>query len=326
MRTFLSLAAAAVLVFAGYSGVSAQCSGCSCGKEKVEGCTSTTVAATNASCGNHETGCGGQATSTEKLTSAKEGEKCCGTCKEKEATVASFCPDKAQAIAVKIRSTECPKKSAEILATALPDLKCEKTMASLVSDIKAKGCEKEAAQVILTAAKQYAKPAAEEHSHTQDAKVLLAQAKEIILSVKDCDVEAAHAILVAAKKLAASVKKGDTCGGVTAAVTGSCSGAQGQETLAKVKEGASSCAKENAQETLVSLCPTKAQTIAVKIRATACPKKSAEILATVLPGLSCETTMAKLVSDIKAKGCEKEAAQVILAAHSKLNGNNKTEK
>jgi hypothetical protein len=242
----------------------------------------------------------------------KDGSKCCA--KEGAEKLVSLSSEKALAVAKQIRAEACPVKSSEILASALPGLSCKDTLAKLTSDVKAKGCEKEAAQVILTAFKQFA-PKAEAACALCPEK---AAALVKLIRAESCPVKSSEIL--------ASALPGLSC----------------KETLAKLTSEikAKGCDQEAAavvlaaaqKYTLVSvksdskLCALKAQTIAASIRAESCPVKSSEILASALPALKCKETLAKLVTDIKAKGCEKEAAELILAAQAKLEKSAEPEK
>ena len=66
---------------------------------------------------------------------------------------ATQCPKKAEALAVQLRGEKCPTKSAEILASALPQMKCGMARAKLVETVKAKPSDQDGAQAILTAVK-----------------------------------------------------------------------------------------------------------------------------------------------------------------------------
>ncbi len=105
------------------------------------------------------------------------------------------------------------------------------------------------------------------------------------VKAKECSKEAANLILAAVKQYGACDEK--AC----------CDGVKGKA---------------------IALNSEKALLIAAQIRSESCPVKSSEILASALPELKCQETLAKLLTEIKAKGCEKEASELILAAQAKL--------
>jgi hypothetical protein len=97
-----------------------------------------------------------------KQYGACDEQACCEGAKGK---VVALNSDKALLIAAQIRSESCPVKSSEILASALPELKCQETLTKLLSEIKAKNCEKEASELILAAqAKLTPKPEAQKNN------------------------------------------------------------------------------------------------------------------------------------------------------------------
>ncbi|MGH9362554.1 MAG: hypothetical protein ACRD2T_11620, partial [Thermoanaerobaculia bacterium] len=83
------------------------------------------------------------------------------------------------------------------------------------------------------------------------------------------------------------------------------------------KEGAKCCA-EKGKEVAASLCAERAEKLAREIKSESCAVKSAAILASALPGLTCKDALAKLASEIRAKECSKEGAELILTAAKKL--------
>ncbi len=80
------------------------------------------------------------------------------------------------------------------------------------------------------------------------------------------------------------------------------------------KDGSKCCVEGK----VIALTAEKAILIAEKIRAESCCEKSGAILAEALSGLKCETTLAKLIGEIKAPGCSKSGSTVILAAAKEL--------
>src|SRR5262245_30474571 len=87
---------------------------------------------------------------------------------------------------------------------------------------------------------------------------------------------------------------------------------EGEKCTAKCDKDSAKCCLESANK--VALTQEKAEALAKAIKSEGCPVKSGEILASVLPGLQCKETLAKLTADIKAKECSGEAASLILAA------------
>jgi hypothetical protein len=255
------------------------------------------------------------------LTLAGEGGKCTEKCAGKDA--AKCCAEgaakvvltaeKAEALAKEIKLETCPGKSAELLASALPGLKCKDTLAKLTADIKSKECPKEAANLILAAVKEYGEA---EKKPVLTAEKAEALAKEI--KAESCPVKSGELLASALPGL----KCRDTLAKLTADIKSKeCPKEAANLILAAVKQyGASeekSCC-DAAKGKAVALNAEKALLIAAQLRAESCPVKSSEILAAALPELKCQETLAKLVSEIKAKGCEKEASELILAAQAKL--------
>jgi hypothetical protein len=222
--------------------------------------------------------------------------------------------EKAEALAKEIKAESCPGKSGEILASVLPGLKCQDTLAKLTADVKSKECSKEAANLILAAVKQYG--SVEKKPAVLTAEKAEALAKEI--KAEGCPVKSGEILA----SVLPGLKCKDTLAKLTADVKSKeCSTEAANLILAAVKQYGACDEKaccEGAKGKVVALNSDKALLIAAQIRSEICPVKSSEILASALPELKCQETLTKLLSEIKAKGCEKEASELILAAQAKL--------
>src|SRR6185503_19418631 len=167
---------------------------------------------------------------TEKCA-GKDAAKCCAEGASKVVLTA----EKAEALAKEIKLETCPGKSGELLASALPGLKCKDTLAKLTADIKAQECSKEAANLILAAVKQYGEAEKKAVLTAEKAEALAKEIKaescpeksgELLASAlpglkckdtlakltadiksKECPTEAANLILAAVKQYGASEAK-----------------------------------------------------------------------------------------------------------------------
>ncbi len=194
-----------------------------------------------------------EGTACQKLTALKEGGKCCAQ--------PSICAEKAQSLAVKVRSENCPVQSASILAKALPQIQCETARAKLVADVKAKGCEKEAGQAILAALKDLNPPAAptaaKEGAPGCCAKegAALAKAGATGSCAKEGGKQMAASFCpLKAEKLASAIRAEGCCDRSAAILAEALPGLSCKETLAKLVSEikSSDCAHEGAEVILAA--------------------------------------------------------------------------
>jgi hypothetical protein len=243
-------------------------------------------------------GCGGGTCDKAKAVAAdgcKEGKAVAtsagaGACEGK--TVA-ICEKKASALAASIRSEGCRDKSLAILASALPEIGCEKSRSKILDEVKGKASDADASSVVLAAFKTAS-------ASWRASGGACGASKGTQAAAAGCP---SKAVETAAKPGCCSASKQTT----VAASPGSC-------------EGASAAKGGCGDKDVARLCAIVARTVAVQVRSEACPTRSAGILQAALPGVGCKEAIAKLVAEVKSKDCDVEAAEVILAAAAPKKG------